>query len=40
MKKSAESQDNVISSLISQCLFEKQRNKDFDMRGLLQVMFT
>jgi len=40
LKKSSFSQDKLLSKLIGQCLIEKQKNREFDMRGLLQVLFT
>jgi len=40
LKKSSISQDKLLSKLIGQCLIEKQKNRQFDMRGLLQVLFT
>jgi hypothetical protein len=40
LKKSSISQDKLLSKLIGQCLVEKQKNRQFDMRGLLQVLFS
>ena len=40
LKKSSISQDKLLSKLIGLCLIEKQKNRQFDMRGLLQVLFT
>lgn len=40
LKKSNVKQDKLVSKLIGQCLIEKHKNKSFDLRGLLQVLFT